>query len=59
MTRNESRVRGTVENGFVSMVVRIDRDGQESVIGTYKVKIHATRAAAEKSAAKYIAKAGM
>ena len=55
-SRHESRVSGSVENGFYALVVRIDKDGQQSVIHGYKGRTFSTRTAAEKSTAKYIAK---
>ncbi len=39
-----------------ALIVRIDRDGQESVIHSYRARHFRTRAAAEKSTAAYIAK---
>lgn len=41
---------------FHALIVRIDRDGQESVINSYRSRAFKTRAAAEKSTAAYIAK---
>ena len=59
MSRHESRVSGSVENGFYSLIVRIDKDGQENVIHGYKGRTFATREAGLKSTAKYMTKAGL
>lgn len=56
MSRYEARVRGTEENGFYTLVVRVDRDGHEQVDPTYKGRHFATRAAGIKSAERHIAK---
>ena len=44
------------DGSFYAMIVRVDRDGQESVIHGYKSRFFATRKAAEKSTSTYIAK---
>jgi len=44
------------DNSHYALIVRIDRDGQESVIHGYKGRHFTTRALAERSTAKYIAK---
>jgi len=49
-------VSGSVENGFYAIIVRIDRDGKENVIYGYEGRHFKTRAAGEKSTAKYIKK---
>jgi hypothetical protein len=41
---------------FFALIVRIDRDGQESVINGYNARHFQSRAAAEKSTANYIRK---
>jgi hypothetical protein len=59
MSRHESRVTGTVENGFYALIVRIDKDGQENVIHGYKGRTFATREAGIKSTGKYMTKQGL
>lgn len=54
MSKYEPRVSGNVENGFYTLVVRIDKDGQENVIHGYKGRHFATREAGIKSATRYI-----
>lgn len=44
------------DGSFYALVVRIDRDGEQSVDGTYKGRFFATRKAAEKSTSTHIAK---
>ena len=55
----ESRISGNTENGFYALIVRIDYDGEESVIHGYKGRHLKTRKAAEKSTSNYIAKHGL
>jgi hypothetical protein len=55
-SRYEARVRGTEENGFFALVVRVDADGAEQVDATYKGRHFATREAGVRSAEKHIAK---
>lgn len=57
-SRHESRITGTNENGFYALIVRIDRDGVETVIHGYKGRTFATLGAAEKSTTQYIQKMG-
>jgi hypothetical protein len=59
MSRHESRVTGTTENGFYALIVRIDKDGQENVIHGYKGRTFATREAGVKSTQKYMTKHGL
>lgn len=47
------------ENSFFALIVRIDRDGEENVIHGYNARHFASRKAAEKSTAAYIAKQGL
>ena len=42
-------------NDFYALIVRVDKDGQESVIHGYKGRYFATEKAALRSIAKYIA----
>ena len=55
-SRYEARVRGTEENGYFALVVRVDADGLEQVDPTYKGRHFATREAGIRSAEKHIAK---
>jgi hypothetical protein len=55
MSQYESRIRNTTE-GFYSLIVRIDRDGEQNVIHGYKGRYFATEAAAQRSTARYIMK---
>ena len=55
MSKHEARISEN-SNGFYALIVRIDRDGQESVIHGYKGRHFATRQAAEKSTAKHMDK---
>lgn len=52
----EAKVIGSQENGFYAFIVRIDRDGEQSVIKTYKGRHFANRSDAVRSAEKYILK---
>jgi hypothetical protein len=55
MSIYESRI--TEQDGsFYALIVRIDCDGEESVIHGYKGRFFSTRKGAEKSTSKYIAK---
>lgn len=56
MSRHEARITGNPEKGFFALIVRIDKDGEESVIHGYKSRTFDTRAAAESSTAAYIRK---
>jgi predicted deacetylase len=56
MSKHEARITGNAENGFYALIVRLDKDGQESVIHGYKGRHFTTRARAEKSTAQYIAR---
>lgn len=55
MSNYQARI--TESNGsFYALIVRIDRDGQESVIHGYKGRHFATAKAAEKSTSAYLTK---
>ena len=55
MSKHEARI--TKSNGdFYAFIVRIDRDGQESVINGYNGRHFKTIKAAQKSTSAYIAK---
>ena len=56
ISRHEARISRHADGKFYALVVRIDRDGQESVIHGYKGRHFATLKAAEKSTAAHIAK---
>ena len=43
------------DGSFYALIVRIDRDGEQSVIHGYKGRHFASRKGAERSTAKYIA----
>jgi hypothetical protein len=58
MSKYEPKVTGTIENGFYTLVIRIDKDGQENVLTGYKGRHFSTREAGIKSAKKYITKQG-
>lgn len=52
---NKYQARISQSNGsFYALIVRVDADGEESVIHSYKGRHFATLAAAQKSTAKYI-----
>ena len=54
-SKHESRIHE--QNGsFYAIIVRLDKDGQENVLRGYKGRFFATKKAAEKSTAAYIAK---
>lgn len=53
-----ARISESADGAYYTYIIRIDRDGDESVIRGYKCRHFATRAAAERSTAKYIAKLG-
>ena len=52
MSKHEARI----YPNLYTLIVRIDRDGSEWVIHGYKGRSFATRLAAERSVAKYLAK---
>jgi demethoxyubiquinone hydroxylase (CLK1/Coq7/Cat5 family) len=55
MSKHQARI--SASNGsFYALIVRIDRDGEEQVIYGYAGRHFVTRAAAERSTAKYLAK---
>lgn len=56
MTQHKANIRKDVNGGFYALIVRIDADGQESVIHGYKGRHFATLNAAEKSTNAYLAK---
>lgn len=56
MSNYQSRITETADGSFYAMVVRVDYDDHENVVGHYKARHFKTRAAAEKSTAAYIAK---
>ena len=51
----EARI-GTAEESFYTFIVRIEKDGYENVLHGYKGRTFKSKAAAEKSVAKYLAK---
>ena len=55
MSKHETRVTGTDDNGFYALVVRIDRDGEEHVCHGF-ARHYKTRKAGERGAARYITK---
>lgn len=55
MSKYEPRFSKKSDGSVFALIVRIDRDGEESVVGGF-AKFFQSMAAAEKSAAKYIAK---
>lgn len=57
-SRHETRITNT-PNGFYALIVRIDRDGQESVIHGYKGRHFATQDAAIRSTSRYMTKHGL
>ena len=56
MSDYQARITETADGSFYAMVVRVDDDGYENVVGLYKARHFKTRAAAEKSTSAYIAK---
>lgn len=54
-SRHEARISESNDSSY-ALIIRIDRDGEESVIHGYKGRHFKTRKAAERSTAKYIAK---
>ena len=56
MSKHESRITKNADGSFYALIVRIDRDGQESVLHGYKGRHFSTEKAATKSIAAYIAK---
>ena len=55
MTRYQPRI-WPQGDSFYAFIVRVDRDGEEQVIRGYASRMFASRKAAEKSTAAYIAK---
>lgn len=55
-SKYESRISPTANGAFYALIVRIDRDGQEQVVNTYKGRHFVKRETAEKSTSKAIAK---
>lgn len=56
MNRYQARITNAANGGFYALVVRVDSDGQENVTHGFKGRHFATRKAAEKATAAYIAK---
>jgi len=54
--RYQPRITATAAGDFFALIVRVDNDGEESVIHGYKSRHFATLKAAQKSTAGYIAK---
>ena len=53
---NAAKITAQNDGGFYALIVRTDRDGSEHVIHGYKGRFFASRKAAEKSIAAFIAK---
>ena len=53
MTKHKAII-SNESNSFYSMIVRIDKDGQEHVLRGYKSRFFKTLAGAQKSTQKYI-----
>ena len=53
---NAAKITAQNDGGFYALIVRTDRDGSEHVIHGYKGRFFASRKAAEKSTAAFIAK---
>ena len=56
MANLKANITADASGEFYALVVRVEKDGFETVLHGYKGRYFATRAAAEKSTAKYIAK---
>ena len=56
MSTYKPAITKTPDNDFYALVVRIDKDGQENVIHSYKGRHFKTMKAAEKSTSAHIAK---
>lgn len=56
MSNYQARITAAADGSFYALIVRVDRDGQESVIHGYKGRHFATVKAAQKSTAAHIAK---
>lgn len=56
MTKYTANIRKTADGSFYALIVRIDSDGEQSVIHGYKGRHFATLKAAEKSTSAYLAK---
>jgi len=56
MSNYQARITNDGTGSHYALVVRIDKDGQENVLHGYKGRYFASRKAAEKSTAAYIAK---
>ena len=56
MSNYQARVTESADASFFALIVRIDRDGQENVLRSYKGRHFTTHKAAEKSTARHIAK---
>lgn len=54
MTKYEARISKNRDNRFYAMIVRIDYDGEESVVNHYNSRHFATEKAAIKSTSKYL-----
>jgi hypothetical protein len=57
MSNYQARIRENADGDFYALIVRIDRDGEESVIHGYRGRHFKTLKAAQKSTANYIKKA--
>lgn len=58
MSKYQAKITNTSDGSFYALIVRVDRDGEESVIHGYKGRHFSTMKAAEKSTSAYIAKIG-
>lgn len=58
-THYAPRITRNADGRFFTLIVRVDPDGEESVIHGYAGRHFATLAAAERSTAKHIAKHGL
>ena len=54
--KHTAKITANNDGSFYALIVRTDRDGSESVIHGYKGRYFASRKAAEKSTAAFIAK---
>lgn len=58
MSIYQAKIRKTADETFFTYIVRIDNDGEESVVGDYKSRHFDTEKAALKSTATYLKKIG-
>jgi hypothetical protein len=55
MTTYQAKIRKTAYNSFFAMVVRVDQDGEQDVVNSFRPRHFSSLKAAEKATQKFLA----